>query len=186
MAQDLIDPIRMVRMAMCQTDADKAHPSSTKQINHCGGVIGGVDQQRLTLIMHNIPLYHPRPRPGRRRPRPPRWAAARAARARRVRGPLPPRGRRPPRAPRAAPSGRAAARRAHGATLVTVTGGHLDALRFVDGQRAALLGGLQRAFMLRAIADGVVYARPQPRIAGRPTGFFRVRYADVKAALDAP
>jgi hypothetical protein len=73
----------------------------------------------------------------------------------------------------------------HGATLVTVTGAHLDALRFTDGHRAALLGGLGRAFMLRAIAEGVVYARPQPRLAGRPTGFFRVRYADVKAALDA-
>jgi hypothetical protein len=73
----------------------------------------------------------------------------------------------------------------HGNTLVSVTGGHLDALRFTDGHRAALLGGLGRAFMLRAIAAGVVYARPQPRIAGRPTGFFRVRYADVKAALDA-
>jgi hypothetical protein len=57
MAQDLIDPICVVRMAMCQTDADKAHPSPTKQIDHCGGVIGGIDQQRLTLIMHNVPLY---------------------------------------------------------------------------------------------------------------------------------
>jgi hypothetical protein len=73
----------------------------------------------------------------------------------------------------------------HGATLVTVTGDHLDALRFTDGHRAALLAGLARVFMLRAIVEGIVYARPQPKLAGRPTGFFRVRYADVKAALDA-
>ena len=124
------------------------------------GSLALVDVYGLTGVRTTITLAPAPTGVSRVRRRP----APRARRARRVRRSLPPeRRRRLARLPlRHAGTPRLAT--LHGATLVTATGAHLDALRFTDGHRAALLGGVQRAFMLRAIVEGVVYARRQPKL----------------------
>jgi hypothetical protein len=46
----------MVRVAMRQAHTNQAQPTSTKQVQHRGGVIGGIDQQSFTRIMEDVAL----------------------------------------------------------------------------------------------------------------------------------
>jgi hypothetical protein len=56
MTENLLDPIRMVCMAMRETNTNEADTQSAKPIEHRLSIIGRINQQRFTLIMQNVSL----------------------------------------------------------------------------------------------------------------------------------
>src|SRR5678815_2757267 len=55
--QDLLDPIGMVRMAVCEANPHQTKPARGQEFDHRRRIVRRVDEQRFPAVMHHIALH---------------------------------------------------------------------------------------------------------------------------------